>query len=104
MTPQEFKIYLNTPSPNLQNYSFYKAKKGDQITFHHSFTNTKLKGEFIRYEIMEMGTGLFKKFGPKNFKKAKKVIAKVNYNNLYNRNVKINLINEGEAESIEIIK
>jgi hypothetical protein len=53
---------------------------------------------------MEMGTGLFKKFGPKNFKKAKKVIAKVNYNNLYNRNVKINLINEGEAESIEIIK
>jgi hypothetical protein len=104
MTTQEFQIFLNTPSLNLQNYSFYKAKKGDKVTFYHSFSNTTLEGEFIKYEIMELGTGFFKKFGPKNFKKAKMVTAKINYNNIHNINVKINLIKDGEAESIEIIK
>ena len=47
-----------------------------------AFSNTTLEGEFIKYEIMELGTGFFKKFGPKNFKKAKMVTAKINYNNI----------------------
>jgi len=51
---------------------------------------------------MELGTGFFKKFGPKNFKKAKMITAKINYNNIHNINVKINLIKDGEAESIKV--
>jgi hypothetical protein len=104
MTTQEFQTYLNTPSQNLQNYSFYKAKKGDKISVFNKFANQRFECEFIKYEIIELETGLFKKFGPKNFKKAKQIIAVVNYINEHNIKMKWQMLSEGESESIEIIK
>jgi len=103
MTPQEFKNYLATPSQNLQDYAFYKAKKGDKISVFNTFVNQRFNCEFIKYEIVELNTGFFISFGPKNFKRAKQITAVVNYTNEHGIKMKWRMIVDGEAEAIEVI-
>lgn len=103
MTPQEFQDYLATPSPNLQDYAFYKAKKGDEISIFNTFANKRFECTFIKYEIIKLGTGILIPFGPANLKKAKKVVAVVKYINEYGIKMRWVMHEEGEAESIEVI-
>lgn len=99
----EYRVWVNQVSPNLKDFSFYKAKKGDKVSVINSFSNLRLQCEFVKYEIVELGTGFVKSFGPKNFKKAKQVICNVIYTNSYGIKVKMKMSYEGEAESIVVI-
>ena len=87
----------------LQDYDFYKAKKGDKVSVFNTFVNQRFECEFIRYEILELGTGFHIPFGPKNFKRAKQIIAVVSYINEYGIKGKWRMVIDGEAESIEVI-
>ena len=87
----------------LQDYDFYKAKKGDKVSVFNTFVNQRFNCEFIRYEILELGTGFHIPFGPKNFKRAKQIIAVVSYINEYGIKGKWRMVIDGEAESIEVI-
>ena len=102
-TIDQYRLFVNQLSPNLKDFSFYKAKKGDKVSIINSFSNLRLQCEFIKYEIVELGTGFVKSFGPKNFKKAKQVTCIVIYTNPYGIKVKMKMLHEGEAESIIII-
>ena len=53
----------------LQDYAFYKAKKGDKVSVFNTFVNQRFNCEFIKYEILELKTNFFIPFGPKNFRK-----------------------------------
>lgn len=98
-----YKIWINQVSPNLKDFSFYKAKKGDKISIFNSFTNLTLQCEFVKYEIIELGTGFMKPFGPKNFKKAKQISCIVIYTNSWGIKNKITMLRDGDTETIEII-
>ena len=87
----------------LQDYDFYKAKKGDKVSVFNTFVNQRFECEFIRYEILELGTGFHIPFGPKIFKRAKQIIAVVSYINEYGIKGKWRMVIDGEAESIEVI-
>ena len=102
-TIAEYRIFVNQVSPNLKDYSFYNAKKGDKISITCLSSNSVLQCEFVKYEIVELGTGFIKSFGPKNFKKAKKIICTVFYTDSYGIKYKMKMLGDGETESIIII-
>ena len=87
----------------LQDYDFYKAKKGDKVSVFNTFANQRFKCEFIRYEILELKTNFHIPFGPKNFKRAKQIIAVVSYTNEHGIKMKWRMVGDGEAEAIKII-
>ena len=87
----------------LQDYDFYKAKKGDKVSVFNTFVNQRFECEFIRYEIWELRTNFVIPFGPKNFKRAKQIIAVVSYTNEYGIKGKWRMNIDGEAEAIKII-
>ena len=102
-TIDQYRIFVNQLSPNLKDFSFYNAKKGDIIYITCSSSNSVLQCEFIKYEIVELGTGFIKSFGPKNFKKAKQIICNVFYTDSYGIKYRMKMLGDGETESIIII-
>ena len=100
----DYKVWVNQKSPFLKDYSFYDLKKGDKISFLNYYRNNERTNcIFIKYEIIELGTGYMLKFGPKNFKKAKQITAIVEYTNIHNIKMKWRVLKDGYTELIEVI-
>ena len=102
-TIAQYRLFVNQLSPNLKDFNFYNAKRGDKISITCSSSNSILQCEFIKYEIVELGTGFIKSFGPKNFKKARKIICTVFYTDPYGIKYRMRMLGDGETESIIII-
>jgi hypothetical protein len=102
-TIEELRIFVNQLSPNLKDFDFYNAKKGDKISITCSSSNSVLQCEFVKYEIVELGTGFIKPFGPRNFKKARKIICTVVYTDSYGIKYRMRMLEDGDTESIIII-
>ena len=103
MTQEQFTAKLSQKSPFLKDYEFYNLKKGDKVSVLHDYHNTKHNCTFIKYEIVELKTGFVIPFGPKNFKKAHKIVSVVEYINTYNIKEKWRINKEGYTELIEVI-
>ena len=100
----DYKVWVNQKSPFIKDYSSYKLKKGDKISFLNYYRNDEPTNcIFIKYEIIELGTGYMLKFGPKNFKKAKQITAIVEYTNIHNIKMKWRVLKDGYTELIEAI-
>jgi hypothetical protein len=100
----DYKVWVNQKSPFIKDYSSYKLKKGDKISFLNYYRNNERTNcIFIKYEIIELGTGYILKFGPKNFKKAKQITAIVEYTNIHNIKMKWRVLKDGYTELIEAI-
>jgi hypothetical protein len=102
-TPAQYKEWLNQKSPFLKDYSFYDLKKGDKVSVLNNSDNKRYNCTFIKYEIIELGTGFFISFGPKNFKRAKHIVAIVEHINVHNIKMKWRIQKEGYTEIIEVI-
>jgi hypothetical protein len=100
----DYKIWVNQKSPFIKDYSSYNLKKGTKVSFLNCYRNDEPTNcIFIKYEILELGTGFFIPFGPKNFKRAKQVTAIVEYTNIHNIKMKWRILKDGYTELIEAI-
>ena len=103
MTQEQLTAELSQKSPFLKDYDFYNLKKGDEVSVLNDYHNKKYNCTFIKYEIVELKTGFVIPFGPRNFKKAHKVVSVVEYINTYNIKEKWKINIEGYTELIEVI-
>jgi len=94
---------FSTQSTFLKDYSFYNLKKGDKVSVLNSSDNKRHNCAFIKYEIIELKTGFIIPFGPRNFKRARQVIAIVEHINTHNIKSKWRIIKDGYTEIIEAI-
>ena len=53
-TIAQYRLFVNQLSPNLKDFNFYNAKKGDKISITCSSSNSILQCEFVKYEIVEL--------------------------------------------------
>jgi hypothetical protein len=81
------------------NYLDFKFKKGDKLKVISTIRDRIYDCTFIKYEIVK-DNGIIIPFGPRNFKQATTIAAKIELINEYGHKEKWRLIGENELKTL----